>query len=152
MKRSTGYLNKILFLSLCLVLFYCSKEGTNNNVSIPFLDNNFKDKIIIVAGSTLSDGAVLWINDKNIKLIGDALEATGLFYYNERIYVTGWQYGGNGSVWTMNKDGSDQTHIELEGKYSEGQRILVHNDISMLEVIMIKVHVIGKWKQNQPYN
>ena len=64
MKRSTGYLNKILFLSLCLVLFYCSKEGTNNNVSIPFLDNNFKDKIIIVAGSTLSDGAVLWINDK----------------------------------------------------------------------------------------
>ena len=27
----------------------------------------------------------------------------------------------------MNKDGSDQTHIELEGKLSEGQRILVHN-------------------------
>ena len=128
MTRFLGYMPKILFLSLCLVLFYCSKEGTNNNVPFPFLDNNFKDKIIVVAGSTLSDGAVLWINDKKIKLIGDALEATGLFYYNEKIYVTGWQYGGNGSVWTMNKDGSNQTHIELEGKYSEGQRIFVHND------------------------
>ena len=79
MTRFLGCLPKILFLSLCLVLFYCSKEGTNNNAPFPFLDNNFKDKVIVVAGSTLSDGAVLWINDKKIKLIGDALEATGLF-------------------------------------------------------------------------
>ena len=108
---------KIFLLTLCLVLFYCTKERTNKSGSIRFLDNNFKDKTIIVAGSTIIDGAVLWINDKKIKLIGNALEATGLFYYNEKIYVTGWQYGGNGSIWTMNKDGSDQTHIELEGKY-----------------------------------
>ena len=67
-----------------------------------------------------------------------------MFYYNEKIYVTGWQYGGNGSIWTMNKDGSDQTHIELEGKLSEGQRILVHIVIFMLEVILTKVPVIGK--------
>ena len=126
MTRFFGYKRKILFLTLCLVLFYCSKETTNNSGSIRFLDNNFNDKTIIVAGSTLIDGAVLWINDKKIKLIGDALEATGLSYYKEKIYVTGWQYGGNGSIWTMDKDGSNQTHIELEGKFSEGQRILIH--------------------------
>ena len=127
MIRFFGKMDKLLLLTLCLVLYYCSKESTNNSQSIGFFDNNFKNKIIVVAGSTLVDGAVLWINDKKIKLIGDALEATGLFYLNEKIYVTGWKYGGNGSIWTMNKDGSDQTYIELEGKFSEGQRILVHN-------------------------
>ena len=127
MTRFFGYMHKIMFLTLCLVLFYCSKESKNNSGSIRFLDDNFNDKTIIVAGSTLIDGAVLWINAKKIKLIGDALEATGLFYYNEKIYVTGWQYGGNGGVWTMNKDGSNQTFIELEGKFSEGQRIIVHD-------------------------
>ena len=85
MTRFFGFKRKILFLTLCLVLFYCSKETTNNDGSIRFLDNNFNDKTIIVAGSTLIDGAVLWINDKKIKLIGDALEATGLSYYKEKI-------------------------------------------------------------------
>ena len=57
---------KIFLLTLCLVLFYCSKERTNKSGSISFLDNNFKDKkTIIVAGSTIIDGAVLWINEKN---------------------------------------------------------------------------------------
>ena len=86
MIRFLGYMHKILLLNLCLVLGYCTKGDTNNSGSLGFLDNNFKDKTIIVAGSTLIDGAVLWINDKKIKLIGDALEATGLFYYNEKIY------------------------------------------------------------------
>ena len=82
---------------------------------------------------------------KKIKLVGDALEATGLFYYNEKIYVTGWQYGGNGSIWTMNKDGSDQTHIGIQRvNYQKDKESLFIMVIYMLEVILIKVPVIGK--------
>ena len=36
----------------------------------------------------LSDGAVLWINNKKIILMGDATDAMGLFYDNNKIYVT----------------------------------------------------------------
>ena len=66
MLRFFEYIHKIFFLTLCLVLFYCSKESTDKSGSIRFLDNNFKDKTIIVAGSTIIDGAVLWINDKKL--------------------------------------------------------------------------------------
>ena len=118
-------MKQIVILFITFLFIGCSKEDGDSNESNGFLDDNFTDKTIIVAGSTLSDGAVIWINNKKVKLIGNALEATGLFYHDEKIYVTGWKYGGNGSIWTLNKDGSDQTHTELEGKFSEGQRIFV---------------------------
>tara|TARA_A100001015_G_scaffold219570_1_gene247030 strand:+ start:34078 stop:34947 length:870 start_codon:yes stop_codon:yes gene_type:complete len=87
-----------------------------------------EDKNIIVAGSTLDDGAVIWINQNKITLMGDSDEATGLFFQNEKIYVTGWKYGGAGSIWSLNLEGTDQTLIELEGQYSEGQRIILHEE------------------------
>jgi phage gp45-like len=95
--------------------------------SSSFFEENFKNKIVVVAGGTIEEGAVVWINDKKVLLLNDALEATGLFYQDNKIYVTGWTYGGKGSVWVMDLDGSNQTVMELEGKYSEGQRIMVHN-------------------------
>ena len=119
-------MKQIVILFITFLFVGCSKEDGNSNESNGFLDDNFTDKTIIVAGSTLSDGAVIWIDNKKVKLIGNALEATGLFYHDEKIYVTGWKYGGNGSIWVLNKDGSDQTHTELEGKFSEGQRIFVY--------------------------
>ena len=125
MIRLDEFLKKILFLSFFSLLFFCSKEESSSE-SDGFLNNNLNDKTIIVAGSTLNDGAVIWINNKKIKLIGNALEATGLFYNDEKIYVTGWQYGGSGSIWSLNIDGSNQTQTKLEGKFSEGQRILMH--------------------------
>ena len=60
-----------------------------------FLNNNLENKNIIVAGSTLNDGAVIWINQNKIILSGDSDEATGLFFQNDKIYVTGWKYGGS---------------------------------------------------------
>ena len=84
-----------------------------------FLNNNLENKNIIVAGSTLNDGAVIWINQNKIILSGDSDEATGLFFHNDKIYVTGWKYGGSGSIWSLNLDGTDQTLIELEGQFSE---------------------------------
>ena len=115
-----------------LILFFllksCTKDDAVSIGSNGFLGDNFPNKTIIVAGSTLNDGAVIWINNKKIKLIGDASEATGLFCHDKIIYVTGWRYGGKGSLWSLNLDGSGQTHTELEGKFSEGQRIFVHND------------------------
>ena len=126
MIRLYEFVKKILFFTFFSFLFFCSKEESSSNESDGFLNNNFSDKTIIVAGSTINDGAVIWINDKKIKLIGNALEATGLFYHDEKIYVTGWQYGGSGSVWSLNKDGSNQTQTKLEGKFSEGQRIILH--------------------------
>ena len=119
-------MKKLLFLIFIVSLFSCSKEIVEEK-SIDFFNDNFKNKIIVVAGSTLIDGAVVWINNKKVKLIGDALEATGLFHQNNKIYVTGWTYGATGSVWVMDLDGSNQTQTELEGKFSEGQRIIVHN-------------------------
>ena len=101
-------------LILILIVFFssCSKEnvnpeGTTNSEdaavigSSSFFEENFKNKTVIVAGGTIEDGAVVWINDKKILLLNDALEATGLFYSDNKIYVTGWTYGGKGSVWTM---------------------------------------------------
>ena len=131
---------------LILIVFFssCSKENLNpeeasnleditnlEDVAIvgssSFFEENFKNKIVVVAGGTIEEGAVVWINNKKILLLNDALEATGLFYQDNKIYVTGWTYGGKGSVWIMDLDGSNQTVMELEGKYSEGQRIMVHN-------------------------
>ena len=103
----------------------CSGEDALSE-SDNFLSNNLEDKNIIVAGSTLDDGAVIWINQNKITLMGDSDEATGLFFQNEKIYVTGWKYGGAGSIWSLNLDGTDQKLIELEGQYSEGQRIILH--------------------------
>ena len=105
-------------LILILIVFFssCSKEnvnpeGTTNSEdaavigSSSFFEENFKNKTVTVAGGTIEDGAVVWINDKKILLLNDALEATGLFYSDNKIYVTGWTYGGKGSVWTMDLDG-----------------------------------------------
>ena len=50
-----------------------------------FLNNNLENKNIIVAGSTLNDGAVIWINQNKIILTGDSDEATGLFFHNDKI-------------------------------------------------------------------
>jgi hypothetical protein len=119
--------NILLIISIFIFAFFsCTKEFVNEK-SLNFFNDNFKNKTIVVAGSTLDDGAVVWINENKIKLIGNALEATGLFHQSNKIYVTGWTYGGTGSVWVMDMDGSNQIQTELEGKFSEGQRITIHN-------------------------
>ena len=118
-----NFFRKFIFL---LFLGCSSEEALSESEN--FLNNNLENKNIIVAGSTLGDGAVIWINQNKITLIGDSDEATGLFFHNEKIYVTGWKYGGTGSIWSLNLDGTDQTLIELEGQFSEGQRIILHDD------------------------
>ena len=118
-----NFFRKFIFL----LFLRCSSEGALSE-SEKFLNNNLENKNIIVAGSTLGDGAVIWINQNKIILIGDSDEATGLFFHNEKIYVTGWKYGGTGSIWSLNFDGTDQTLIELEGQFSERQRIILHDD------------------------
>ena len=116
------------FKSIVFILVLgCSGEESLSE-SNNFLNNNLENKNIIIAGSTLDDGAVIWINQNKITLIGDSDEATGLFFQNEKIYVTGWKYGGAGSIWSLNLDGTDQTLIKLEGQYSEGQRIILHEE------------------------
>ena len=86
---------KNIFKSFKIVVFIfflgCSGEDALSE-SDNFLSNNLEDKNIIVAGSTLDDGAVIWINQNKITLMGDSDEATGLFFQNEKIYVTGWKY------------------------------------------------------------
>ena len=119
-------MKNLILLILISSLFSCSKEsGDEKNLN--FFDDNCINKTIVVAGSTIDDGAVIWINENKIKLIGNALEATGLFHQNNKIYVTGWTYGGTGSVWVMDMDGSNQSQTQLEGKFSEGQRVTIHN-------------------------
>lgn len=118
-------MKKQLLLISILSLFSCTKDSVDQKSS-SFFDENFLNKTIVVAGSTLNDGAIVWINEKKIKLIGDATEATGLFHQNNKIYVTGWAYGGKGSVWAMDLDGSNQTQTEFEGSFSEGQRITIN--------------------------
>ena len=113
--------------TIFILLLGCSGEEALLEAD-NFLNNNLENKNIIVAGSTLNDGAVIWINQNKITLIGDSDEATGLFFHKEKIYVTGWKYGGSGSIWSLNLDGTDQTLIELEGQFSEGQRIILHDD------------------------
>ena len=63
-------MKQIVILFITFLFIGCSKEDGNSNESNGFLDDNFTDKTIIVAGSTLSDGAVIWINNKKVKLIG----------------------------------------------------------------------------------
>ena len=118
-------MKKQLLLISILSLFSCTKDSVDQKSS-SFFDENFLNKTIVVAGSTLNDGAIVWINEKKIKLIGDATEATGLFHQNNKIYLTGWAYGGKGSVWAMDLDGSNQTQTEFEGSFSEGQRITIN--------------------------
>ena len=62
----TEFFKKNLFFISCAVLFGCSKEGEGNNTSDGFLDNNFIDKTIVVAGSTINDGSVILINNKKV--------------------------------------------------------------------------------------
>lgn len=119
-------MKKLVFLIFIVALFSCSEESFEEK-SIDFFDDNFRNKTFFVAGSTIIDGAVIWINKKKIKLIGNALKPTGLFCQNNKIYVTGWTYGETGSVWVMDLDWSNQTQTKLEGKFSEGQKIIVHN-------------------------
>ena len=121
-----NFLKNLLLLTTILSLSSCTK-GLVDEKSFDFFDENFANKTIVVAGSTLNDGAIVWINEKKIKLIGNATEATGLSHQNNKIYVTGWTYGGTGSVWVMDLDGSNQTQTELQGKFSEGQRITIHD-------------------------
>jgi|TARA_B110000881_G_C18512865_1_gene483238 hypothetical protein len=122
-------MKRFITLLLVLISFSCDKSSDNlsNDNSSNFLDGNLNDKTAIVAGSTVSDGAVVWINNKKIVLMGDATDAMGLFYDNNKVYITGWKYGGTAFVWTMDIDGSNQTVEELPGKFSEGQRIIVQN-------------------------
>ena len=125
-------MKRYIFFLIALISFSCNESSDNlnnesSNESSNFLDGNLNNKTAIVAGSTLSDGAVVWINNKKIVLMGDATDAMGLFYDNNKVYITGWKYGGTAFVWTMDIDGSNQTMEELPGKFSEGQRIIVHN-------------------------
>ena len=80
--------NLVLLISI-LSLSSCSKDLFDKK-SFDFFDENFANKTIVVAGSTLNDGAIVWINEKKIKLIGNGTEATGLSHQNNKIYVTGW--------------------------------------------------------------
>ena len=64
---------------LILISFSCDESSDNpNNKNSNFLEGNLEDKTVIVAGSTLSDGAVVWINNKKIVLMGDATDAMGI--------------------------------------------------------------------------
>ena len=90
-------MKNLILLIFIFSLFSCSKEsGDEKNLN--FFDDNFINKTIVVAGSTIDDGAVIWINENKIKLIGNALEATGLFHQNNKIHVTACTYVGPGSV------------------------------------------------------
>ena len=57
-------MKQIVILFITFLFIGCSKEDGGSNESNGFLDDNFTDKTIIVAGSTLSDGAVIWIDNK----------------------------------------------------------------------------------------
>lgn len=122
----------VLLLSLVSLVTSCTPDELETLDSMNIVESkgwfskNIPGKTVVVAGSTLEDGAVVWINEKKIILIGNALEATGLYQLNSKIYVTGWEYGGQGSVWVMDMDGSNQKQSTLEGKFSEGQRITLH--------------------------
>ena len=118
----------VLIISLVGLITSCRPDDLDIVESNDWFSKNLPGKTIVVAGSTIEDGAVVWINDKKIVLLGGGGEATGLYQLNSKIYVTGWEYGGQGSVWIMDLDGSNQTRTELEGKFSEGQRITVHNE------------------------
>ena len=122
----------VLLLGLVSLVTSCTPDDLDIVDSMNIVESkgwfskNIPGKTVVVAGSTLEDGAVIWINEKKIILIGNALEATGLYQLNSKIYVTGWEYGGQGSVWVMDLDGSNQKQSILEGKFSEGQRITLH--------------------------
>ncbi len=120
-------LNILLLIFISFACNESSEDKLDTNRSSNFLDGNLDGKTVIVAGSTTTDGAVVWINEKKIVLNGNATDAMGLFYDNNKVYITGWKYGGTAFVWTMDPDGSNQTMEELPGKFSEGQRIIVHN-------------------------
>ena len=78
---------KFCFLLFFSFLFFCSKEESSSNESDGFLNNNFNDKTIIVAGSTINDGAVIWINDKKIKLIGKLLSRLQDYFIMTKKYM-----------------------------------------------------------------
>jgi len=84
-----NFLKNLVLLISILSLSSCSKDLFDEK-SFDFFDENFANKTIVVAGSTLNDGAIVWINEKKIKLIGNGTEATGLSHQNNKIYVTGW--------------------------------------------------------------
>ena len=120
----------VLLLSLVSLVTSCTSDDLEVLDSMDIVESkgwfseNVPGKTVVVAGSTLEDGAVVWINEKKI-VLGEG-EATGLYQKNSKIYITGWEYGGQGSVWSMNLDGSDVKRDVLEGKFSEGQRITLH--------------------------
>ncbi len=124
---------KYFIITLLIFISFSCDEVQDDTITNPtnnssnFLEGKLSDKTVIVAGSTLSEGAVVWINNKKIVLMGDATDAMGLFYDNNKVYITGWKYGGTALVWTMDPDGGNQTMEELPGKFSEGQKIYVHN-------------------------
>ena len=118
----------VVVVSIVGLVTSCTTDDLDIVESNDWFSKNVPGKTIVVAGSTIEDGAVVWINEKKIVLIGGGGEATGLYQLNRKIYVTGWEFGGQGSVWVMDLDGSNQTRTELEGKFSEGQRIAIHNE------------------------
>ena len=125
-------MKKLLLLSLGILVTSCAPDELENLSSMDIIESkdwfsrNIPGKTVIVAGSTLKDGAVVWINDKKVVLIGNEGEATGLYQLNSKIYVTGWAYGEKGSIWSMDLDGTNQKRVDLEGEYSEGQRIILY--------------------------
>ena len=122
----------VLFTLLIVFLIFtsCSKEEVVELDTMDIVESkgwfskNLPGKTVVVVGSTLDDGAVVWINDKMV-VLGEG-EATGVYQLDNKIYITGWKYGGQGSVWRINIDGSELEHTILEGEYSEGQRITLH--------------------------
>ena len=62
-------MKRYIFFLIALISFSCNESSDNlnnesSNESSNFLDGNLNNKTAIVAGSTLSDGAVVWINNK----------------------------------------------------------------------------------------
>ena len=58
-----NFLKHLLLLTTILSLSSCTKDLFDEK-SFDFFDENFANKTIVVAGSTLNDGAIVWINEK----------------------------------------------------------------------------------------
>ena len=81
----------VLLLGLVSLVTSCTPDDLDIVDSMNIVESkgwfskNIPGKTVVVAGSTLEDGAVIWINEKKIILIGNALEATGLYQLNSKI-------------------------------------------------------------------
>ena len=136
------FLKKILFLTLFFTFILLFKEGSSSE-SDGFLNNNLNDKTIIVAGSTLNDGAVLWINNKKIKLIGNALEAKDYFIMMKKYMLQAGNMAAVAVYGHLIKTVLIKLKLNLKVNSPRDKESLFIKVIHMLEVILTKVHVIG---------